>query len=139
MHPYEIWGDREGNTGVGCGLLEVPEDCAQPRRTVDIDALNDAGDEGWELAAILSNNIAYLKRKIEAEGRDAAEDEERAAEEAPTILSAAPAREQDEPRSEVKPKYRDPVTGETRSGRGRMARWLKRKQDAGEEIERYRV
>jgi DNA-binding protein H-NS len=40
---------------------------------------------------------------------------------------------------EVKPKYRDPATGETWSGRGRMATWLKRKQDAGEDIEKYRV
>jgi DNA-binding protein H-NS len=39
----------------------------------------------------------------------------------------------------VKPKYRDPVTGDTWSGRGRMASWLKAKQDAGEDIEKYRV
>ncbi len=40
---------------------------------------------------------------------------------------------------EVKPKYRDPATGETWSGRGRMATWLKRKQDAGEDIDDYLV
>jgi DNA-binding protein H-NS len=34
-------------------------------------------------------------------------------------------------------KYRDGKTGETWSGRGRMARWLKEKQDAGENIEKY--
>ena len=39
----------------------------------------------------------------------------------------------------MKPKYRDPVTGDTWSGRGRMATWLKRKQDAGEDIEKYLV
>jgi DNA-binding protein H-NS len=39
----------------------------------------------------------------------------------------------------VKAKYRDPATGETWSGRGRIAGWLKRKQDAGEDIETYRV
>ena len=33
-------------------------------KTNDVDVLNDAGDEGWELVAILPNNIAYLKREI---------------------------------------------------------------------------
>jgi DNA-binding protein H-NS len=35
--------------------------------------------------------------------------------------------------------YRDPKTGETWSGRGRMANWLKTKQDAGEDIDDYLV
>ncbi len=39
----------------------------------------------------------------------------------------------------VKAKYRDPKTKETWSGRGRMASWLKSKQDAGESIEKYLV
>lgn len=39
----------------------------------------------------------------------------------------------------VKAKYRDPKTGETWSGRGRMAGWLKSKQDAGEKIEKFLV
>jgi DNA-binding protein H-NS len=43
------------------------------------------------------------------------------------------------PTSEVRAKYRDPKTGETWSGRGRMATWLKRKQDAGEDIDDYLV
>ena len=42
-------------------------------------------------------------------------------------------------RGKVKAKYRDSRTGETWSGRGRMASWLKSKQDAGEKIERYLV
>jgi DNA-binding protein H-NS len=42
-------------------------------------------------------------------------------------------------RSTVKAKYRDTKTGETWSGRGRMASWLKSKQDAGERIEKYLV
>ena len=42
-------------------------------------------------------------------------------------------------RGKVKAKYRDPKTNETWSGRGRMARWLKSKQDAGEKIEKYLV
>jgi DNA-binding protein H-NS len=36
-------------------------------------------------------------------------------------------------------KYRDPVTRETWSGRGRMPNWLKRKQEAGEDIDEYLV
>jgi DNA-binding protein H-NS len=39
----------------------------------------------------------------------------------------------------VKVKYRDAKTGETWSGRGRMATWLKSKQGAGEKIEKYLV
>jgi DNA-binding protein H-NS len=39
----------------------------------------------------------------------------------------------------VKAKYRDAKTGETWSGRGRMASWLKGKQDAGEKIEKYLI
>jgi hypothetical protein len=35
-----------------------------PRRTDDIDLLNDAGKNGWELVAITTNNIAFLKRSI---------------------------------------------------------------------------
>lgn len=37
-----------------------------PRKTDDIDLLNDAGKDGWELVGILSNNVAYLKRQIGA-------------------------------------------------------------------------
>src|SRR5262245_19880288 len=40
-------------------------------------------------------------------------------------------------KGKVKAKYRDPKTNETWSGRGRMASWLKSKQDAGEKIEKY--
>jgi DNA-binding protein H-NS len=42
-------------------------------------------------------------------------------------------------KGKVKAKYRDSKTGATWSGRGRMASWLKSKQDAGEKIEKYRV
>lgn len=42
-------------------------------------------------------------------------------------------------KGKVKAKYRDPKTSETWSGRGRMASWLKSKQDAGEKIEKYLV
>jgi hypothetical protein len=47
-------------------------------KTADVDVLNAAGDEGWELVAILPNNVAYLKREIEADATDTIEDEERA-------------------------------------------------------------
>jgi DNA-binding protein H-NS len=40
-------------------------------------------------------------------------------------------------KSAVKAKYRDGKTGDTWSGRGRMATWLKSKQEAGEKIEKY--
>jgi DNA-binding protein H-NS len=42
-------------------------------------------------------------------------------------------------RAFVQPKYRDPTTNETWSGRGRMANWLKRKQETGEDISKYLV
>jgi hypothetical protein len=35
-----------------------------PRKTDEIDLLNDTGEEGWELVAIAANNVAYLKRQI---------------------------------------------------------------------------
>ena len=93
------------------------------RRRDDIDLLCELGEDGWELVAITSNNVAYLKRKIEDEPAAVATDHQH----------------QHEPAVGPKPKYRDPRTDETWSGRGRMATWLKRKQDAGEDIEKYRV
>jgi DNA-binding protein H-NS len=36
-------------------------------------------------------------------------------------------------------KYRDSATGDTWTGRGGVARWLKVKHDAGEDIEKYRA
>jgi len=42
-------------------------------------------------------------------------------------------------KGKVKAKYRDSKTGETWSGRGRMASWLKSKEDAGEKIDKYLV
>ena len=35
-----------------------------PRRSVDIDLLNAAGENGWELVAIAANSIAYFKREL---------------------------------------------------------------------------
>jgi H-NS histone family protein len=111
-----------------------------PRKTDDIDLLCEAGEEGWELVAILPNNVAYLKR----EGGDPGSRAE------PKEPSAGAFRQEQDANAtgdgtsvgkgyEVKAKYRDPKTGETWSGRGRMASWLKRKEDAGEDIDGYLV
>ncbi|MGE3702268.1 MAG: H-NS family nucleoid-associated regulatory protein [Hyphomicrobiaceae bacterium] len=89
-------------------------------RTDDIDLLNEVGSLGWELVTILLNNVAYLKRAVTPPGESIVDASEKAL-----------------PSSEVKPKYRDPKTGETWSGRGRMAGWLKRKVDAGENRDDY--
>ena len=96
----------------------------------ELDLLNAAGAEGWELVGITSNNMAYLKREVEEVAPMAHTDETRS-HERPNGHGAG------DGRAEVKVKYRDPVTNETWSGRGRMASWLKRKQDAGEDIEEY--
>ena len=38
-----------------------------PTKIQDIDLLNDAGKERWELVGISTNHIAYLKRQINEE------------------------------------------------------------------------
>jgi hypothetical protein len=35
-----------------------------PREKSDLDVLDKAGDDGWELIVITPNSIAYLKRPI---------------------------------------------------------------------------
>jgi hypothetical protein len=109
-----------------------------PHQRDEIDVLCEAGEEGWELVAILPNNVAYLKRELYEMASEATAPESRA--------SAHDTKADDNGAAatagnihEVKPKYRDPKTGDTWSGRGRMATWLKRKQDAGEDVEQYRV
>jgi len=97
----------------------------------ELDLLNAAGAEGWELAGITSNNMAYLKREFEEVGSTAHAGGERA-------LRVHPNGHHASARDDVV-KYRDPVTRETWSGRGRMPNWLKRKQEAGEDIEAYLV
>ncbi len=98
----------------------------------------EAGEAGWELVAVLANGVAYLKREVVgsvpemAERRSGEAQQAAPAEEVSTGSNGGPA-------SRMKPKYRDRVTGETWSGRGRMATWLKRKRDAGEDIEKYLV
>jgi H-NS histone family len=109
-----------------------------PRKSDEMALLCDAGEDGWELVAILANNVAYLKREVTGSIPAAVEDR------SDEVRRAEPAEVNSHPTSEasaslVKPKYRDPTTGETWSGRGRMATWLKRKQDAGEDIDKYLV
>jgi H-NS histone family protein len=111
----------------------------QRPRNDELDLLNAAGADGWELIGITSNNIAYLKRPLENGAIDDAGQHERAAS---RVEGTGPAEHDNAGGNsghEVKIKYRDPRTNETWTGRGRMANWLKRKQDAGEDIEKYRV
>jgi len=43
-----------------------------PRRTGEMDLLNDAGVNGWELVSLTSNNKAYLKRQVAEPGATSA-------------------------------------------------------------------
>jgi H-NS histone family protein len=106
-----------------------------PRRGDEIDLLCDAGEDRWELVAVLPNGVAYLKREV----MDPTVGERRKEEMPRAEPAEAGSAAANGGAASVKTKYRDPVTGETWSGRGRMASWLKRKQDAGEDIETYRV
>ena len=83
-------------------------------------------------------NVAYLKREIEDalfERPEPGEEQGARGEDAKPNGDASRVGAS----SEVKAKYRDPKTNETWSGRGRMANWLKKKQDAGEDINDYLV
>jgi hypothetical protein len=37
-----------------------------PRKTDDVDLLNDVGEQGWEMFGVTANNVAYLKRPMPA-------------------------------------------------------------------------
>jgi DNA-binding protein H-NS len=106
-----------------------------PRKTDDIDVLCEAGMDGWELVAILENNVAYFKRQV----GDAVSETEPIEHGTSADVNFAGNGGSVARGYEVKAKYRDPKTNETWSGRGRMATWLKRKQDAGEDIDKYLV
>ena len=102
----------------------------------ELDLLNAAGAERWELVGITSNSIAYLKRELE----EAAPAPATYAGATTPLARDVNANSNDgRGAREVKVKYRDPVTADTWSGRGRMATWLKRKQEAGEDIDKYLV
>jgi hypothetical protein len=112
------------------------------RKSDDIELLCDAGKEGWELVAIVPNNVAYLKRPVDDFAQETIADQrEHATTQVRTIVAPSTSSTPPPPvkAQEVKPKYCDPKTNDTWSGRGRMALWLKRKQEAGEDIEKYRV
>jgi hypothetical protein len=49
-----------------------------PRETSELDLLNDAGEEGWELVFITSNHIAILKRSSDKQSPPAAPRRKRA-------------------------------------------------------------
>jgi DNA-binding protein H-NS len=110
-----------------------------PRRGDEIDLLCEVGEEGWELVAVLPNGVAYLKRELGEVATEAAEESGDVERAAPVREERAAAARREEAASGVHVKYRDPVTGETWSGRGRMARWLKEKVEAGEDLEKYLV
>ena len=113
-----------------------PHQTARTRKTDDIDLLCDAGEEGWELVAILVNNVAYLKRRV---GESVPETTARGAASLPQDANTSGSDPTAWSGYRAKTKYRDPQTNETWSGRGRMASWLKQKQDAGEDISTYLV
>jgi hypothetical protein len=102
-----------------------------PPRGDELDVLNAAGAEGWELVSITGNNIAYLKREVGGVALSPTAHAQQAMANGNHASAASP--------QEAIVKYRDPVTGETWSRRGRMSNWLKRKQEAGEDIEEYLV
>ena len=109
-----------------------------PSKGDDIDLLCDAGEDGWELVAVLPNGVAYLKREVGATAPEMTERQSDETQQAATAGTAGTGSNGGSG-SHVKPKYQNRATGETWSGRGRMATWLKRKQDAGEDIEKYLV
>jgi hypothetical protein len=105
-------------------------------KTADVDVLNGAGDEGWELVVILPNNVAYLKRQVRESVPEATARRASSTPQDPNTNGNGPTAGSG---YKAKVKYRDPETNETWSGRGLMASWLKRKQDAGEDIDKYLV
>jgi DNA-binding protein H-NS len=114
------------------------------RKSDEIELLCDAGEEGWELVVILPNNVAYLKRPVDAFAQETTDQREHASTQIRTIVAPSTQSSSSTPppavrAQEVKLKYCDPKTNDTWSGRGRMALWLKRKQESGEDIEKYRV
>lgn len=81
------------------------------------EALNQFGQGGWELVAVLPPQTAIFKR-------------------AANVHAQATFKEPVQP---VAAKYRYPETGETWSGRGRMAGWLSERIKAGARLEDFLV
>lgn len=78
-------------------------------------ALNQSGVHGWELVAVLAPQTAIFKRAAHEPAQ-------------PSYR---------EPAQTVAAKYRDPKTGDTWSGRGRMATWLAERIKAGGRLEDF--
>jgi hypothetical protein len=78
-----------------------------PRKTEDIDVLNDAGLDGWELVAILANNVAYLKRRVSHQATETMELSD-GLEQARQNGHANDLRTREASVYDVKPKYRNP-------------------------------
>jgi hypothetical protein len=55
---HSFWEPAKCPNGRKIDLNELP------RKSADLDLLDKAGDEGWELVVITVNSIAYLKRLI---------------------------------------------------------------------------
>lgn len=107
-------------------------------RESELDILNRAGSQGWELVSISQINVAILKRPADTGARDMryAPAHAGAAPEKHMVQAAAASghtadeahgdeAESRDKRSTVAVKYRDPNNPEnTWTGRGRMPRWL---------------
>ena len=110
-------------------------------RSSEIGVLNAAGAQGWELLQVLPPYKALMKRPLRDGASDTTADagvSNRAPEPSPAPAAFAPPVAMPAGAS-VAPKYRNPATGETWSGRGRMASWLAAKLQAGESIESYLI
>lgn len=82
-------------------------------RSADLNVLNAAGAQGWELVSISAINIAMLKR-IKHDNDDVGADH-----------ATDDVQEGPDQRKTVAIKYRDPDNPEnTWTGRGRMPRWM---------------
>ena len=103
----------------------------------ELELLNTAGAGGWELVGIASNNIAYLKREVEEIA--STQTTAAAGKGEPEHVNANRNDERGAGAQVSTVKYRDPVTRETWSGRGRMPNWLKRKMEGGEDLKDYLV
>jgi len=81
------------------------------QRRDELELLNAAGADGWELVGITCNNTAYLKRQLARPNRAPSE----ASRDVTRSASDARPKGSDERTAlhEVAPKYRDPTTNET--------------------------
>lgn len=88
-----------------------------------------------ELAAVISD----IREKMDRYGLGVADLGFTAAEMAPGRSRATPRASAPDRRSVVAPKYRDPSSGATWSGRGRMPRWMAEAVESGRSREDFRI